>query len=94
MKIKILMVLYMCLLSDTRTFTRCKLTYELLKTRIIIKTFLSNCKYNFIIVVYCGVKDDVTKIEKNMLRWFGNVERMDERRLTKEIYEADVGGKT
>jgi hypothetical protein len=27
----------------------------------------------------------VTKIEKNMLRWFG------ERRLTKEIYETDVG---
>jgi hypothetical protein len=41
----------------------------------------------------CGVKEDVvTKIEKNMLRWFGHVERMDERRLTKEIYEADVGG--
>jgi hypothetical protein len=39
------------------------------------------------------VKDDVvTKIEKNMLRWFGHVERMYERRLTKEIYEADVGG--
>jgi hypothetical protein len=34
----------------------------------------------------------VTKIEKNMLRWFGHVERMDERRLTKDIYEADVGG--
>jgi hypothetical protein len=33
----------------------------------------------------------VIKIEKNMLRWFGHVERMDERRLTKEIYEANVG---
>jgi hypothetical protein len=41
----------------------------------------------------CGVKEDVvTKIEKNMLRWFGHVEKMDERKLTKEIYEADVGG--
>jgi hypothetical protein len=40
----------------------------------------------------CGVKEDVvTKIEKNMLRLFGHVERMDGRRLTKEIYEADVG---
>jgi hypothetical protein len=39
------------------------------------------------------VKEDVvTKIEKNILRWFGHVERMDERRLTKEVYEADVGG--
>jgi hypothetical protein len=38
------------------------------------------------------VKEDVvTKIEKNMLRLFGLVERMDERRLTKKIYEADVG---
>jgi hypothetical protein len=34
----------------------------------------------------------VTKIKKNMLGWFGHVEWMDERRLTKEIYEADVGG--
>jgi hypothetical protein len=38
----------------------------------------------------CGVKEDVvTKIEKNMLRWFGHV---DEKRLTKYIYEANVGG--
>jgi hypothetical protein len=29
----------------------------------------------------------VTKIEKNMLRWFGHIERIDERRLTKEIYD-------
>jgi hypothetical protein len=37
------------------------------------------------------VKEDVvTKIEKNMLRWFGHVERMDERRLTKENNEADL----
>jgi hypothetical protein len=34
----------------------------------------------------------VTKIEKNMLSWFGHEERMDERRLTKEIYKADLGG--
>jgi hypothetical protein len=41
----------------------------------------------------CGVKEDVvTKIEKNMLRWFGHVEGMDETRLTKEIYKADLGG--
>jgi hypothetical protein len=41
----------------------------------------------------CGVKEDVvTKIEKNLLRWFSQVERMNERRLRTEIYEADVGG--
>jgi hypothetical protein len=41
----------------------------------------------------CGVKEDVvTKIKKKMLRWFGHGQRMDERRLTKEIYEADMGG--
>jgi hypothetical protein len=27
-----------------------------------------------------------------MLRWFGHVERMDERILTKEVYEANLGG--
>jgi hypothetical protein len=27
-----------------------------------------------------------------MLRWCSHVERMEERRLPKEIYEADVGG--
>jgi hypothetical protein len=38
------------------------------------------------------VKEDVVnKTEKNMLRWFGHIERMDERRLTKEICEAYVG---
>jgi hypothetical protein len=37
-------------------------------------------------------EDVVTKSEKNILRWFGHVERMDESRLRKEIYDADVGG--
>jgi hypothetical protein len=41
----------------------------------------------------CGVKENVvTIIEKNMMRWFGHVQRMDERRLPKEIYEVDLGG--
>jgi hypothetical protein len=31
-------------------------------------------------------------IEKNMFRWFGHVERMDERGLIKETYEVDLGG--
>jgi hypothetical protein len=35
-------------------------------------------------------KDVVTKTQKNILRWFGHVERIDEKRLTKEIYEADL----
>ena len=34
----------------------------------------------------------VTKMEKSMLRWFGHVERISERRLTKGIYMADVSG--
>jgi hypothetical protein len=54
---------------------------------------LSDKVRNEVIREKCGAKEDVvTKIENNMLRWFGHVERMDERRLTKEIYEADVGG--
>lgn len=34
----------------------------------------------------------VTKIDKSILRWFGHVERIDERRLTKGVYKADVSG--
>jgi hypothetical protein len=38
------------------------------------------------------VKEDVvSKIEKNKFRWFGHVKRMD-KRLAKEMYEADLGG--
>jgi hypothetical protein len=43
----------------------------------------------------CSVTEDVlNKIEKNMLRWFGHVRRMDEKGLTKESYdyEADLDG--
>jgi hypothetical protein len=48
---------------------------------------------NEVIREECGMREDVvTKFEKNMLRWFCHEERMDERRSTKEIYEADVGG--
>jgi hypothetical protein len=48
---------------------------------------------NDVIREECGVKEDVvTKIEKNMLRRFAHVERMDERILTKEIYKVDLGG--
>jgi hypothetical protein len=54
---------------------------------------LSDRVRNDVIREECVVKEDiVTKIEKNMLRWFGHLERMDERRLTKEIYKADLGG--
>jgi hypothetical protein len=36
------------------------------------------------------VKEDVVnKIEKNMLRYFSHVEKIDEKRLTKGIYKAD-----
>ena len=34
----------------------------------------------------------MTKVEKSMLRWFGHVERMSERRFTERIYMADVSG--
>ncbi|CAD0206332.1 unnamed protein product [Chrysodeixis includens] len=37
-------------------------------------------------------KDVVTRIEKGMLKWFGHVERMNERRLTKQIYECSLNG--
>ena len=48
---------------------------------------------NSVIRERCGVEEDVViRIEKGMLRWFGHIERMDERRLTKQIYEASVNG--
>ena len=48
---------------------------------------------NEVIRERCGLKEDVvTKVDKSMLRWFGHVERMSERRLAKGIYVADVSG--
>jgi hypothetical protein len=45
---------------------------------------LSDRARNEVIREECGVKEDiVTKIEKNMLKWFVHVEGMDAERLTK-----------
>ncbi|GBP05451.1 hypothetical protein EVAR_2978_1 [Eumeta japonica] len=39
----------------------------------------------------CDLKEDVvTRVERSMLRWFGRRERMNESRLTKEMYRANV----
>jgi hypothetical protein len=66
---------------------------EMRALRSTIGVKLSDSVRNEVIREECGVKEDVvTKIKKNMLRWFGHVERMDGRTLTKQIYEADVGG--
>ena len=49
---------------------------------------------NEVIRERCGVKENVvTRIDKGMLRWFGHVERMDETRMTKEIYTASFSGR-
>ena len=41
----------------------------------------------------CGVDTDVIeKVERNTLRWFGHVERMESDRLTKRVYESGVEG--
>lgn len=54
---------------------------------------LSDRIRNSVIRGKCGMDGDiVTKIEKGMLRWFGHVERMDERRLTKRVYTKRVEG--
>ncbi|GBP61235.1 hypothetical protein EVAR_45254_1 [Eumeta japonica] len=38
-----------------------------------------------------GLKEDVvTRVERGMLRWFGHLDRMNESRLTKQIYRANV----
>ncbi|GBP12232.1 hypothetical protein EVAR_6404_1 [Eumeta japonica] len=39
----------------------------------------------------CGLKEDVVaRIEKRILRWLGHVERINESRLTKQIYISSV----
>ncbi|GBP79061.1 hypothetical protein EVAR_58729_1 [Eumeta japonica] len=39
----------------------------------------------------CVLKEDaVTTVEKGMLRWFGHLERMNERRIMKQIYRGNV----
>ncbi|GBP21248.1 hypothetical protein EVAR_84375_1 [Eumeta japonica] len=39
----------------------------------------------------CGLKEDVaTRVERGMLRWSGHLERMNESRLTKQIYRVNV----
>ena len=41
----------------------------------------------------CGNKDlHLGKVNLGALRWFGHIERMDEAKLTKRIYRADVDG--
>jgi hypothetical protein len=52
---------------------------EMRALRSMIGVILSDRVRNEVIREECGVKDDVvTKNEKNMLRWFGHVERIDE----------------
>lgn len=41
----------------------------------------------------CGVSENIeVKYDKGMLRWFGHVERMNDGRLTKQIYKAEMEG--
>ncbi|KAI5643560.1 hypothetical protein NE865_04362 [Phthorimaea operculella] len=66
---------------------------EMRALRSMIGVKLSDRIRNSVIRERCGIKEDiVTGIEKGMLRWFGHVERMNERRLTKKVYMASVDG--
>ncbi|GBO98451.1 hypothetical protein EVAR_84_1 [Eumeta japonica] len=39
----------------------------------------------------CDLKEDVaTRVKRGMFRWFGHLERMNERRLTEQIYRTKV----
>ena len=41
-----------------------------------------------------GISEDVTvRMKKNVLSWFGHVERMSDERMAKKIYEGKVSGK-
>ncbi|KAM3959351.1 LOW QUALITY PROTEIN: uncharacterized protein ACR2FA_006652 [Aphomia sociella] len=55
---------------------------------------LSDRVRNNVIRDVSGLKEGlVTRIEKGMLRWFGHVERMNDKRLCKRIYTAEVTGR-
>ena len=42
----------------------------------------------------CKLEEDVrVKVQNNIMRWFGHLERMDDERLTKCIYRGNVRGK-
>jgi hypothetical protein len=59
-------------------------TVEMRALRNMISVKLRDKVRNEVIREECDVKDDVvTKIEKNMLRWFGYVERWNEDRIDK-----------
>ncbi|XP_060809954.1 uncharacterized protein LOC132904043 [Amyelois transitella] len=67
---------------------------EMRALRSMLGVKLSDRIRNSVIRECCDVKEDVvTGIEKGMLRWFGHVERMNENRLTKQIYKESVEGK-
>ncbi|GBP12759.1 hypothetical protein EVAR_6092_1 [Eumeta japonica] len=43
------------------------------------------------ILELCGLKEVVvTRVERGMLRWFGHLEKMNDSRLTEQIYRANV----
>ncbi|GBP91978.1 hypothetical protein EVAR_59372_1 [Eumeta japonica] len=43
---------------------------------------------------WCGLKEDVvTRVEKDLLRWFGHLERMNESSLIKRTYGENVRGR-
>ena len=42
----------------------------------------------------CGKKGSVSqKIDRSVLRWYGHVERMDDERIAKRVYESHVQGR-
>ena len=66
---------------------------EMRALRSMIGVKLSDRVRNSVIRERCGVNEDVvTKIEKGMLRWFGHVEMMNDRRMTKQVYMGEVNG--
>jgi len=40
-----------------------------------------------------GVREKISKrVDRKVLKWFGNVERMGDERLNKKVYNSEVGG--
>ena len=78
------------------SFTDTKIL-SLLINFVLTKHFFLLCFFaSYTVITDSFLKENVvTMVEKSMLRWFGHVERMSERRLTKRIYDrqmTDVSG--